>query len=69
MSTGEQVGPGRPSIGVTKKVSITLKEKEWEALDAIQKDMKCTSRSALLRKILRNTIYCGLQEWFDPSGE
>lgn len=62
-----EVKLGRPSLGITKKVSITLKANEWAMLDAIKKEGAYKSRSELLRKIIRNTVYCGLQEWFDPD--
>jgi len=42
---------GRPSLGITKKVSITLPEKEW---DKLQKECKGwdISLSSLLREII-----------------
>ena len=47
---------GRPSLGVTKKVSITLQEEEWRMLDKFQGEIPCSSRSELLRYIIRNFI-------------
>jgi hypothetical protein len=47
---------GRPSLGITKKVSITLREQEWETLDQLQKEIPCDSRSELLRHIIREFI-------------
>lgn len=51
-----EVKVGRPSLGVTKKVSITLEQEEWEQLEILQKDSGCGSRSELLRKIIRNLL-------------
>lgn len=39
---------GRPAIGVTKKVSITLEENEWKLLD----EKAQGNRSAFIREIL-----------------
>jgi hypothetical protein len=43
---------GRPSLGVTKKVSITLPEEVWDKLDSILEQSECRSRSELFREIL-----------------
>jgi len=52
----EEVKIGRPSLGVTKKVSITLPEEYWEMLDILQDETGSTSRSEILRKILTITL-------------
>ncbi|WP_152927962.1 hypothetical protein [Lysinibacillus macroides] len=39
---------GRPSIGITKKVSLTLTKDDWEQFDAQAK----SNRSLFLRKII-----------------
>lgn len=41
---------GRPSIGITKKVSLTLTKDDWEQFDAKAKK----NRSLFLRKIIVN---------------
>src|SRR5699024_404614 len=46
----ENIKVGRPAIGVTKKVSLTLSEEEWEWLDEHAKD----NRSAFLRELVSN---------------
>lgn len=56
---------GRPSLGTTKKVSVTLKDDEWKQLDSLQKELSCKTRSELMRKVLRNVIHCGFQEYFE----
>lgn len=43
--------PGRPSLGVTKKVSLTLPEDTWEWFDA-EAEKLVGSRSALLRYLI-----------------
>lgn len=48
-STGRM--PGRPSLGVTKKVSLTLPEETWERFDA-EAEKLVGSRSALLRYLI-----------------
>lgn len=43
---------GRPSIGITKKVSLTLTKDDWEKFDA-----KAThNRSLFLRKIIVKSL-------------
>lgn len=47
---------GRPSLGVTKKVSLTLPEELWNELDR-QQDLKdISSRSALLRQVIESYL-------------
>lgn len=46
---GKRDGAGRPSLGVTKKVSITLPEEIWEQLEQSKGDQ---SMSAFLREII-----------------
>lgn len=43
--------PGRPSLGVTRKVSLTLPEETWEWFDA-EAEKLVGSRSALLRYLI-----------------
>lgn len=52
---------GRPSIGITKKVSLTLTKDDWEQLDARAKG----NRSLFLRK----TIVKALNEDTQEPGE
>lgn len=42
---------GRPSLGVTKKVSLTLSEETWAFLDKVMEKNK-ESRSELLRNLI-----------------
>ncbi|MDR6726304.1 hypothetical protein J2W91_004815 [Paenibacillus amylolyticus] len=48
---GLREGAGRKSIGVTKKVSITLAEEMWEKLEE-QRVQDQLSRSEVLRNII-----------------
>lgn len=48
---GKREGAGRPAVGVTKKVSITLPEEVWEKIK-IEKSEKSVSQSSLLRSII-----------------
>lgn len=43
---------GRPSLGVTKKVSVTLEESEWEWLDEKAKG----NRSAFIREVIFKSL-------------
>lgn len=43
---------GRPSIGITKKVSLTLTKDDWEQFDAKAKN----NRSLFLRKIIAKAL-------------
>jgi hypothetical protein len=47
---------GRPSIGVTKKVSITLPEEMWDKLEFAKLTSGSSSMSELLRKIINAAI-------------
>lgn len=49
MHGGSREGAGRPSIGVTRKVSITLPEEYWQAIEDDRGDMKL---SAYLRELI-----------------
>lgn len=49
--SGNSRQPGRPSLGVTKKVSLTLPEDTWEWFDA-EAEKLVGSRSALLRYLI-----------------
>lgn len=42
---------GRPSLGVTKKVSVTLPQDIWEMIEGEIKDQDLKSMSAFFRKI------------------
>jgi ribosomal protein L37AE/L43A len=52
---------GRPSIGVTKKVSITLPAGEWEEIDEIISNGHASSRSEYFR-----LMHNGLNENLRP---
>jgi hypothetical protein len=54
--TQEDVKVGRPTIGETKKVSITLPKEDWFLLDQFQKKFSIKSRSQLLRIIIREFL-------------
>lgn len=43
---------GRPSLGVTKKVSITLPQDIWQKIEGEIKDQDLKSMSAFFRKII-----------------
>lgn len=44
-------GPGRPSLGVTKKISVTLPESVWNQVEKEIKDQNMKSISAYFRKL------------------
>lgn len=46
---------GRPTLGVTKKVSLTLEEKEWQLLDEKAEG----NRSAFIRETLLKVLNGG----------
>ncbi|HLT64845.1 MAG TPA: hypothetical protein VKZ80_00660 [Flavobacterium sp.] len=48
---GRREGAGRPSLGTTRKVSITLPDEIWEQLEDAKSDK---SMSAFLREIIIN---------------
>lgn len=48
---GLREGAGRKSIGITKKVSLTLSEEIWEKVEA-ERQAHNLSRSELIRNIL-----------------
>lgn len=50
---GRRVGAGRPSLGTTKKVSLTLPDEIWEEIER-QMETKEESRSAILRTLIAN---------------
>lgn len=47
---------GRPSLGVTQKVSLTLTSEEWEKLNYLQIKTDSKSRSELLRTLIRKAM-------------
>jgi metal-responsive CopG/Arc/MetJ family transcriptional regulator len=48
----EEKKMGRPSLGLTKKVSITLPEELWDKLEIAKVSSESSSMSELLRKII-----------------
>ncbi|WP_246880150.1 CopG family transcriptional regulator [Bacillus suaedae] len=48
---GKREGAGRPTLGTTKKVSITLPDEVWDALE-IEKDDE--TLAGFLREIIMN---------------
>lgn len=46
---GKREGAGRPALGITKKVSITLPDEIWDKLDDHRGDQKM---SAFLRELI-----------------
>lgn len=52
---GKREGAGRPAVGVTKKVSLTLQEELWEKLEEIKEETGET-QSALLRNIIERDL-------------
>ncbi|MDO3409744.1 ribbon-helix-helix protein, CopG family [Saccharibacillus sp. CPCC 101409] len=53
---GLREGAGRKSIGVTKKVSLTLTEEIWEKIEA-EREEHNQSRSEIIRSILESYYY------------
>ncbi|OUM84384.1 MAG: CopG family transcriptional regulator [Parageobacillus thermoglucosidasius] len=53
MHGGRREGAGRPSIGVTRKVSITIPEEYWQAIEDDRGDMKLSAylRELIIRKM------------------
>jgi hypothetical protein len=47
---------GRPSLGITKKVSLTLPEEFWDKLEIAKVQSESSSMSELLRKIITAAI-------------
>jgi hypothetical protein len=52
LSSGQLGKVGRPSLGITKKVSLTLSEENWEWLD----EKAQGNRSGFLREIIWNAL-------------
>lgn len=52
LANGELGKVGRPSLGITKKVSLTLSEDHWKWLDEKAEG----NRSKFLRKIVQNAL-------------
>ncbi|WP_243711841.1 hypothetical protein [Paenibacillus sp. BK033] len=50
---GHREGSGRKSIGVTKKVSLTLTEQTWDKIESYCAEYK-QSRSEVIRNILES---------------
>lgn len=48
---------GRPSLGITKKVSITLTEEEWKRFEVFKKLEHIKTTSEALRGMIRSNIY------------
>ena len=57
---GNLIGPGRPAVGKTKKISLTMPEEVWEQFDTVRKQ-RGLSQSALLREIVESWI--NNREW------
>ncbi|KIO69290.1 hypothetical protein B4065_1463 [Caldibacillus thermoamylovorans] len=53
MHGGKREGAGRPSVGTTKKVSLTLPDEIWEEIEKMKED---SSQSAVLRKIVEDSM-------------
>lgn len=51
---GGREGAGRPSLGTTKKVSLTLPDEVWEELEEARGDK---AMSAMLREIIMDGIW------------
>lgn len=47
---------GRPALGTTKKVSLTLTDREWEQLEELKDMSGSKSTSEVLRRLIRNVI-------------
>jgi Arc/MetJ-type ribon-helix-helix transcriptional regulator len=49
MSEKEKRGVGRPSLGLSKQISVTLSESDWKRLDEIKDSLGVKSTSELIR--------------------
>lgn len=59
---------GRPQIGVTKKVSITLSEDTWTFLQNVQYEQNFTSLSETLRFVIELTEKASdFENWPTPE--
>ncbi|HDX9577664.1 TPA: CopG family transcriptional regulator [Bacillus pseudomycoides] len=47
---GKREGAGRPSLGITKKVSITLSKEDWERIEASKKPFSQFFRDLTLKE-------------------
>ena len=57
---GKREGAGRPSLGTTKKISITLTNDIWEKVDN-EVDEMGSSKSALFRQIIESHYNGGVK--------
>ncbi|AGG04850.1 MULTISPECIES: hypothetical protein [Bacillus cereus group] len=48
---GKREGAGRPSMGVTKKISVTLPEEVWDLID-----QECEDKNKKRAQIFRETL-------------
>jgi hypothetical protein len=62
---GKREGAGRPSLGTTKKVSLTLPDEVWENIDE-DKEQEGVSQSAVLRSIVER-YYNPTTDTADPE--
>lgn len=61
---GKREGAGRKSLGVTKRVALTLPEETWKKIEQDVKDQDI-KQSALLRNIIENHYKTKLVSHFD----
>ncbi|PEI44617.1 CopG family transcriptional regulator [Bacillus pseudomycoides] len=47
---GKREGAGRPSLGITKKVSITLSEEDWKRIEDSKKSFSQFFREVTLKE-------------------
>ncbi|MGE6963440.1 CopG family transcriptional regulator [Bacillus thuringiensis] len=47
---GKRVGAGRPALGITKKVSITLSEEDWKRIEDSKKSFSQFFRELTLKE-------------------
>lgn len=67
MRGGYREGSGRKSIGVTKKVSLTLPEEVWDVLMRLQ-DKHGQSQSELLRNLVFHSLGYFSEEFQSKPG-
>lgn len=49
---GKREGAGRKPYGVTKKITLMLKDEDWDWIDECVQSGKAGSRSEMIRKII-----------------
>ncbi|KAB2429189.1 CopG family transcriptional regulator [Bacillus thuringiensis] len=53
---GKREGAGRPSLGITKKVSITLPEEAWKRIEDSEKSYSQFFRDVTLKELKNKSV-------------